>query len=471
MKKKLIAGVMALCLMLSPLTSFAKGETPNPNAHAPETAYSDSLYENGEIASEAKVTFEYNKNEQKKPSFYPRIGCAAAFLADPVSSKIFYEKDAYEKRYPASTTKILTALLVLENCKTDEMVKVSQEDIDAVPSGYSTANLQAGEELSVYTMLQALLIPSANEAANSLARHVSGSIEAFSDLSNKRAKELGCETLHFVNPNGVHDKNHYCSAYDLYLIARECQKYDVFNEIVKTKSFTVPATDIYKKEDRTYSNTNALLLPSSEHYYDACTGIKTGHTSPAGECLVSSSYKNNLNLICVVLGGKIAPNGINERFYDSKKLFEYAYNNYEYKQIADKSKTIEKLEVENAKDDSVILNAVIQTDISAVAPNDLTQYNVVTKIKMAPEIKAPIKKGQVLGTITYKVDGLNYTTNIVAESDVAKKPFWLYNLLFVLGFIILLIAAYIIFNKVVKKKRKANRKKSRENDEDKNEDE
>ena len=454
MKNRIFIFALAFCLLFTPLISYANCAGYNPDAYSGEITFSDSLYEADETADEARVTFEYIRDEQEVPDGVPDIGCKAAYLADPVSGKVFYEKNAHEKMYPASTTKILTALLVLENCNPDDIVTVSQHAIDLKPAGYSSANLQAGEKLSVYTLLQALLIPSANEAAYALAEHVSGSVDAFAALSNKRAKELGCESLHFVNPNGVHDDNHYCSAYDLYLIARECRKYDVFNEIVSTQKFTVPATDVYPRSDRTYSNTNELLLPLSGNYYSYCTGIKTGHTTPAGECLVSSSTMDNLNLICVVMGGRII-GGVNERFSDTKKLLDFVYDNYSYKMIADKSKPLAEINIDNAIKDTPMLDVILQTDIITVAPNDTNEDNVITQISLPEDIKAPIKKDQVIGTVTYRVDGLIYSTNMVAGNEVVKKPFWIYNSLISLAAILVVI---IIMSAIRKSKiRKAKR--------------
>ena len=450
MKKRILIGVLAFCLALTPFTAFAQNKDVKELFATGKYSYSESLYEDNEFATEPRLTFEFAPKEQEKNTNAPKIGCKAAYIADPITGKVFYEKNAHKKLYPASTTKILTALVVLENCNIEDMVYVSQRDIDLMPEGYSNANLQAGEEHSVYTMLQALLIPSANEAAYALAEHVSGSIEAFAELCNKRAKELGCENLHFVNPNGVHDKNHYCTAYDLYLIAKECRKYEAFNEIVKTKSFSVPPTDIHPENNRKYDNTNELL-PGGIYSYEYCNGVKTGHTTPAGECLVASSYKDDLNLISVVLGGRII-NGINERFYDTRELFNFVYSNYQFKLIADKSKPLAQINVEDAVEDQETLSVVIQTDIYTVAPNEITTDYIIADIYIADDIKAPIKQGQVLGKVTYRVDGLNYSTNMVAKNNVDKKPYWLWNSIFALGILFVILLIVLIIKSHKKKK-------------------
>ncbi len=394
------------------------------------------------------VNFVYNPNQQQLIENVPQIGCKAAYVVNPETGKIFYEKNAHEKMYPASTTKILTALIVLENCKLTDTAIVSKTALDLVPSGYSNANLQVGEELPISTLLQALLIPSANEAANVLAEHVSGSVEEFANLCNNRAKELGCETLNFVNPNGLHDENHYCSAYDLYLIAKECQKYDAFNEIVKTKSFKIPATSIHPANDRVFTNTNSLILTnSSSYYYPYCTGIKTGHTTPAGECLVASSSKDNINLISVVLGGGTNSKGLNERFYDTKQLFEFVYNSYSYKEFVKEKNVITTINVEKATKETASLDLIIDKSISTIIPNDLDISKIQLKIDLNEKIVAPIKQNEELGYVTYEVDGLNYTEKILASHEVIKKPYWLYYSIVLCAIILIILIIAIILKK------------------------
>ncbi|MBR3511655.1 MAG: D-alanyl-D-alanine carboxypeptidase [Clostridia bacterium] len=389
-------------------------------------------------AEEANIELEYNRNEQEIIESIPVLGSKAVYIANPDTGKVFYEKNAHEKMYPASTTKILTALVTMENCEMTDVATVSQRALDLVPSGYSNANLQAGETHTIKDFLYALLLPSANEAANVLAEHVSGSVEEFVELCNRRAQELGCETLHFTNTNGMHDDNHYCSAYDLYLIAKECQKYEIFNEIVKTRTYTLPSTDIYPGE-RVIKNTNELLHPGT-YYYSNCTGIKTGHTTPAGECLVASSSFDNINLISVVLGGEtVNSHGLNDRFYDTKNLFEFMYDNYEIKKIADQGDAIATLEVGKAVKHSKILDLVVNTDMATIIPKEVNKDDIKKTVSINSDIIAPIEANEVLGQVTYHADGLNYTTNIVASHPVEKLPFALYNTIVAGSFGLLLI--------------------------------
>ena len=400
----------------------------------------------------SNITFEYISKDQKILDNIPKVGCKAVYVAEPTTGKIIYEKNAHEKMYPASTTKILTALVVLENCKLTDTATVSKRALSLVPSGYSNAKLQVGEIITISDLLYALLLPSANEAANVLAEHVSGSVEAFAELCNNRAKELGCENLHFVNPNGIHNEDHYCTAYDLYLIAKECRKYDAFNEIVKTKSFTLPATNIYTKDDRTFNNTNELLL-LGKYYYENCTGIKTGFTTPAGQCLIASSSYNNIDLISVVLGGGTNSQGYNERFYDTKNIFEFAYENYSFKEIAEYGYVVAKVDVGKATKETSSLDIIVDSSISTIVPNDLDKDNIYSSISINNEIVAPIQQNQVLGQITYYADGLTYTTNLIASHPVEKIPYAKYNSI-VISIAIVTIVIFIFLLVVFKKYKK-----------------
>ena len=432
MKKKYLVTLLVIFIIFIPINIYAENDI-------------DYNYK-------TNVKFEYIKDEQQELPNIPEIGCKAVFVAEPTTGKIIYEKNAHEKMYPASTTKILTALLAIEKCQLNDTAIVSQTAISSVPNGYSNANLQVGEEHTIKDLLYALLLPSANEAANVLAEHISGNIENFAELCNNRAKELGCENLHFVNANGMHDENHYCSAYDLYLVAKECQKHEIFNEIVKTKTYTIPSTNIYHQK-RTITNTNELLLPGT-YYYSYCTGIKTGHTSPAGECLVASSSYNDFELISVVLGGKlINKQGLNDRFYDTKKLFEFAYNNYSIKNIAEYGNKVATLSVEKATKDTAVLDLIVDSNIEAVVPNNINIESVSSSISINENIVAPIYQNQILGQITYHADGLVYTTNIIASHPVEKIPYFKYNVLIILSLIIT-FSIFIFILKNCKKHRK-----------------
>lgn len=224
----------------------------------------------------------------------------AAILIEKDTGKVLYSKNAEEKMYPASTTKILTAILAIEHFSLDEKLTASYDAVMAIPSGYSNAAIQVGETLTVRELLEVFLVHSANEAGYILAENISGSISEFANLMNKKAEEIGCKNTHFTNPSGLQDENHYTTAYDLALIAKYCMNNDTFRSLVYMPSCTIAATD--KSEERYFKNTNDMLNPSSQYYNENVIGIKTGYTSQAQNCLISGIQKNGIELISVVLG-------------------------------------------------------------------------------------------------------------------------------------------------------------------------
>ena len=183
-----------------------------------------------------------------------KIYSEAAILIEQKTGEILYEKDIYTRKYPASTTKILTAIIALEKCDLNEQAIANESAVKIIKSGYSIANIQVGESFTIGQLIDVMMIQSANEAANVIAEHISGSIPEFAKLMNQKAKEIGCLDSNFVNPNGVHDDNHYSTAYDLALIARYCMNNEKFREIVTKMECSLPTTEIWQ-EERIFRNT------------------------------------------------------------------------------------------------------------------------------------------------------------------------------------------------------------------------
>ena len=202
-------------------------------------------------------TFAANSNE-------PELYCTSAILIDSSSGRVLYSKNENEIKYPASTTKILTAILAIENLDLNKTITASKSAVYSIPSGYSNAAIQVGEELTVYELLQVFLVHSANEAGYILAEDISGSIDEFAVLMNSKATEIGCKNTNFTNPSGLHDEKHYTTASDLALIAKYCMENPTFRQIVSMTSCTIPATN--KSEERYYPNTNEILLKNSKYY-------------------------------------------------------------------------------------------------------------------------------------------------------------------------------------------------------------
>ena len=308
---------------------------------------SDAIENNGQIVilndfSEIEKNLESIKEEDNLLKIYSE----AAILIEAKTGKILYDKDIYSRKYPASTTKILTAIIAIENCNLDEKVIASHNAIFSVKSGYAIANIQEGECFTVKELLNVLILQSANEAANILAEHISGSVDEFSKLMNKKAKEIGCLDSNFVNANGAHNDNHYSTAYDLAMIAKYCMQNEIFREIAKLQECSLPATEFFE-EERIFSNTNSLMQANSRYYYPYCNGIKTGFTTPAKNCLISSSNKNGFELISVILHAESTEDGLSARYTDTINLFEYGYNNFNQDKIFKEYNMIGSIEDSN----------------------------------------------------------------------------------------------------------------------------
>lgn len=398
------------------------------------------------IAPDLRVIEKQESQESQETQGTLNIYSNAAILIDSNSGKTLYSKNADKKVYPASTTKILTSIIAIENITNlQEKTIVKNSAISSIPSGYSSAYLSEGEEISLEYVLQVFLIHSANEAGNVLAEHVSGNIESFVNLMNEKVKELGCKNTHFVNTNGIHDENHYTTAEDLAVIARYCMKNQTFRNIVSMKSCTIPRTN--KSDERYYQNTNDLINPSSEYYLPDCIGIKTGYTSPAKNCLISACNKDGLELIAVVLGAPTINSGKSTRYLDSTQLYNYGYSNFASKKIASRGDTIYNINIKNADKETKSLDLILANDINALV--NTQNENVTYSIKLNDNLSAPIGINSVIGTITYSSEGLEYTENLVASHDVYKNNYFV----FVLGILLALILILILNIIIIKLKR------------------
>jgi len=248
---------------------------------------------------------------------------SSEILMEVNSNRVLYEENSNKKAYMASTTKILTAIVVIENCNLEDNVIITDKTVGVEGS---SIYLVPGEELSVKHLLYGLMLRSGNDCAETLAVHCSGSIEEFASLMNDTAIKIGAKNSNFVNPHGLHDDNHYTTAYDLALISCYAIKNPIFKEIVSTKSVIIPHTK--QDYDRKLINKNKMLKE-----YDGATGIKTGYTKKAGRCLVSSCEKNGMELVSVVLN-------CGPMFERSKFLLDYGYDNYKMIKIVESDNII-----------------------------------------------------------------------------------------------------------------------------------
>lgn len=401
--------------------------------------------------------FLINTSFAAMPNF--DVYCNSAILIDARTGDVLYEKNSNQKAYPASTTKILTAYIALSQISdVNTEIIPSKNAIMSVPVGSSLAYFSENEKLTLEQVLFGLLLPSGNDAANILAEHISGSSSNFAELMNVTAENLGATNSHFVNPSGWHDNEHYTTASDLAKIAYNAMKIPKFKEIVSQTRYVMPETNVSKVK-RTFINTNKLLS-SGEYFYEAATGIKTGYTSQAGNCLVASASKDGVELISVTMGGNTIPVGKSAVYTDTINLLNFGFENYHNNQLVAQSNLITTITPK--KSGNKTLDLITDSPINVLVENgDTPTFDKI--ISLNDKIIAPIKKGDVLGTLTYKKDNeIVGIVNLVAKTDIEKEP-WVFVLLRVLLYlvvsVIILGVLLRLFNDVRKIIRKSKKNK------------
>lgn len=386
--------------------------------------------------------------------------CPSCILIEANTGKILYEKNSNDVRFPASTTKIMTAILTVENCNLDDVATVSHNAVYSIPYDYTHASLKEGEELTIEQLLYALMIPSANDAAIVLAEHISGGVEEFAKLMNKRAEELGCKNTHFVNPNGIHSKDHTSTSYDLALMGKFAMQNSIIRKIVSTTQFTLPATNKYSKADRTFNNSNDLLNTYSRYYYEGTTGVKTGYTGEAGNCIIASAKKNDFEVILVVLGGESTNTGLSQRYLDCKTLFDYAFNNYSLKTLNEKNAVLKQITVRGATEETQNLNVLIKDKIEIFSENSADLSSLEPEITLDENLMAPISANSAIGKITYNYDGQTYSSDLIAETQVLSSDFL--PLLFrILLIFVVLYLLFLLLKNPKNKSKKTYKKKTK----------
>nr|WP_297178342.1 D-alanyl-D-alanine carboxypeptidase family protein [uncultured Agathobaculum sp.] len=414
---------LALCLIFlftaAPLPQSYAAPDDNEAVSDTDTDTGEDDTADGDTADDAAS----NANVIAAAPDAPTLNAEAALLISPDSGMVLYEKNADERRYPASTTKIMTALIVLENV-TDlsETVTAEASDFEHVTADSSNADIKEGEVVTVEDLLYALMLPSANEAAYMLARHVGGTWENFVDMMNERAAELGCTGTHFSNPCGLHEDDHYSTARDLYKIGYAAMQDETFANIVNTVQHKMAKTNMH--EERKIYTTNMLIFSSYAAYaYPYCQGIKTGHTSEAGNCFVGYAEYGDAKLYSVVMGcddqSKEYPE-IAASFTDTSALCKWGFEKFTSKTIVQQGDTIVEIGV-NLSTDTDRLVLTTKADLVSLVPADIDMDALLkgAVITAPDEVNAPIKAGDVIGSVTYSYGGVDYgTVELVALSDV-----------------------------------------------------
>lgn len=340
------------------------------------------------------------------------VAAPSAILMEAATGTVLYEKNAHERLAPASVTKVMTLLLVMEALESgriswDDTVTASDT---AAAKGGSQVYLEPGEQMTMDEMLKSVVVSSANDCATALAEHIAGSEAAFVTMMNQRAEELGMNDTYFVNCTGLDDEpnaaEHLTSAYDIAVMSRELLKHD------EIRKYTTIWMDTVRNGEFGLANTNKLV-----RFYEGTTGLKTGYTSAAGHCLSASAMRDGVEYIAVVL--KCSSSG--ERFQSAKVLMNYGFANYT---LATADPNVEIPSV------PVVLGTVasvtpVAADDAPVLLEKSRQNAVTTQVEVAEEVKAPVEAGQRLGTMTLKADGeVLVEIPLVAEEAVDRRTWW-----------------------------------------------
>ncbi len=337
----------------------------------------------------------------------------SAILIDAVTGDILYGKEIDKKEYPASITKLMTVLLALENCDMNEKITFSDEAVFSIEPGSSHIAINPDEEITIEQALYAIMLQSANEVSNGVAEHIDGSLDKFAEHMTKRAKELGAKNTNFVNANGLHDENHYTTAYDMALIAQELLKYPQFKQILSSTYYEIPPTN-KQTETRYLHGQTQLIKPSSSFYYENCEGGKTGFTDQARNTLVSYAKNDNIEVISVVLHST----GYGE-YTDTIQLFDYGLKNFKTVEICKSGDVCQSAKVVSEgllSDETQEINTYYNKDISVTIPLEYSQNDIKTYINIPEELQPPINYGKVIGNVKYTLNDKE-----IASADIISK--------------------------------------------------
>lgn len=358
----------------------------------------------------------------------PSVNAEAAILVDLEDDTILFGKNETKKMYPASITKVMTCLLVLEAVERgelamDQVITASKTAFDGLDPYGSSAGIEEGEKMPLKDLLYCMMLVSANEACNIVAEAVDGSVSSFVARMNRRAQELGMVNTHYANTSGLHHADHYTTCWDLYLLVREAMKNETFMTICNSVAYDVPATN--KSDSRELHTTNSLISNWRilGYLYDGAEGIKTGTTDEAGHCLASSAVRSGRRLVCIVLGCE--GSGTKIRTYsDTAKLYDYGFDNFSTQTILTADELITQVPVELSKETNYVV-VHPATEATAVLPNDLDVSTLDRTVTLHQDVAfAPVAKGDELGEITLSYEGrVCATVPLLAQYDVNASQF------------------------------------------------
>lgn len=411
------------------------------------------------------------------------ITAEAIYLVNVDTGDVIYQKNAEQSRPPASLTKLMTAILAMENTPNldTEILTYPLYVQDYLylyqleHGGVSSGNMRAGDQFSMRDYLYATLLPSANEAALTIADHVGGSQENFVDMMNKRAQELGATSTHFVNANGLPEDGHVSSAKDMALFAQHAMSLPGFKEIVTTTQHT--ASPLNRPDTvLTWNSTNFMQNKESNYFYNGLEGIKTGTLESAGRCFVSTATRDGFEYLLVLMGSKLdTESGVQDAFEDARAIYNWVFDSFHYKTLLEQGKVVGELPVRLSADQDHV-QLIAAEHFSALMPDTVEATSVAQVVTTtADSLDAPVEKGAEIGTVTLIFDGQEIgsvpllTGEAVAASSVlvfwektkaVTETLWFK---FAVVFAALLLIAYILLMMIRNRNRKRRRRQGFDN--------
>lgn len=483
-KYRLISAILALFLLLGVFCCPAWAAEATEETAAEATTESQEAQSTQSTEPSAVQFRDYSALLTAEEPY--EAECKSALLIEMDTNTVLYAKEADETRFPASLTKIMCCLVAIEKCASrgkslDDLVTVPEAAFDDLDIDGSTAGIKAGDILSLRELLYCMMLESANESCNIVAIYLAGDVPTYVQWMNERAQSLGCTGTHYANTHGLHDPNHYTNAHDLALIAEAALENEEFCEIVNQPTYTVMAE--HYSGNRNLITTNSLLLENSGYYYSRARGVKTGYTSAAGRCLITTATDGNLNLLVVILGAEdndYTADGLRYRsFVEAKSLLQYGFENFDFAQVLSRLDMTAQVVVTGGDANSVVLYPSM--DINCLLPEDYDKEQITTTWALdggETKLAAPLEAGQKVGTITVSylnvpiasttletltgVKELSSVENMVADtSDFFKStlPNFLNSHLWLLwlipAVIVLLFVALIVRNSILRARRRA----------------
>ncbi len=418
-KTRILSLALLLALLLNCFSLTALAEPDDTSSTVSEPTESASSAVSGVTPPPALLDYAVDD------TYYVRAKASA--LIDLDAGALLYGGNIDAQIYPASLTKIMTCMIALERGNLDDILTVSESSQQDLVIGGSTANLKVGEQISLRELLYCVMVSSANEACNVVAEYISGSISGFVALMNEYAAALGMTSTHYANTHGLHSDEHYTTVRDLSTLVRWAWQHELFREFSTVTKHVVPATNL--SEERELHTTNYLTsgLVVGKYYYEKAAGIKTGFTSKAGGCLISTAQDGDKHLLSIVVGCDTIENDdgttTDERFTETKKLLEYGLNHFSLVQVLSDTTMAGMPEVLYAEGrGSVVVRA--KDNISVLLPDgfDVSKIEMQVSYTSGPPLEAPLEAGQTVGTVTAVYEGKPIAScDLVTLTAVARS--------------------------------------------------